>query len=171
MNKQFNYINIIALICITTFTSCEKMPDVTLPTVVTNEATNIRSNEAVLNAAFSFDADRSFMVKRAFEISDSEKTLSNHQYYYDDEWTTLTGSKIISAKINSLSSGTNYYYRAVLFPKNTNYSEPIYGNIVSFQTTKSSAQSSVTITTEKVTSVTSTTARVYGKCTALLAAK
>ena len=117
MNKQFNYINIVALLCIVSFTSCEKMPDVALPTVVTNEATNIRSNEAVLNAAFSFDADRSFMVKRAFEISDSEKTLSNHQYYYDDEWTTLTGSTIISANINSLSSGTNYYYRAVLFPK------------------------------------------------------
>ena len=166
MKKQFNYISIIALICMASFTSCEKMPDVTLPTVVTNDATNITSNEAVLNATFSFDTDRSYMVRRAFELSDNEETLSSNQYYYDDEWTTLTGTTTISANINSLSPRTTYYYRAVLFPKNSNYSKPIYGNVESFNTTNNSAQSSVTLKIDKITSVTSTTARVYGKCTA-----
>ncbi len=166
MNKQFNYINIVALLCIVSFTSCEKMPDVALPSVVTNEATNIQSNEAILNATFSFDTDRSFMVRRAFEISDTEGTLSSHQYYYDDEWTTLTGSTSISVAMNSLSPATTYYYRAVLFPKNTDYSKPVYGNVVSFKTIEDLYQPSVTITTDKVISVTSTTARVYGKCTA-----
>lgn len=173
MNKQFYYINIIVLLCIIVFTSCEKMPDVVLPSVVTNEVTNIQDNEAVLNATFTFDEKRSFKARRAFEISDTEEALSSHQYYYDDDWTaedgywkTLTGSTTISASINSLSPGTTYYCRAVLFPKNTAYSKPIYGNVVSFKTTGTQVRPSVTIMTEKVESVTSTTAKVYAKCSA-----
>lgn len=167
MKTRLNYIGIIALIGIASFTSCEKMPDVALPTVLTNEATQITHDEAVLNATFTLDENRGSNVRRAFEISDKEETLSGHQYYYDDDWTTLTGGTTISASINSLSPETNYFYRAVLFPKDTKYSAPIYGKTMSFKTTEAPIEPSVTINTEKVTSVTSTTVRVYGNCTAV----
>lgn len=166
MKTQFNQISIIACILVASFTSCELMPDVTLPVVVTHEASNIQKDEVVLSATFTVDENRSVMVKRAFEFSNSEETLSSQQYYFDDEWTTLSGSTTISVSMNSLSPGTTYYYRAVLFPKNADYSAPIYGNTVSFTTTGTPANANVTITTEKVTSVTSTTVRVYGKCSA-----
>lgn len=167
MKTRLNYIGIIALIGIASFSSCEKMPDVALPTVLTNEATQITHDEAVLNATFTLDENRGSNVRRAFEISDKEETLSVHQYYYDDDWTTLTGGTTISASINSLSPETNYFYRAVLFPKDTKYSAPIYGKTMSFKTTETPIEPSVTINTEKVTSVTSTTVRVYGNCTAV----
>lgn len=169
MKTQFNHISIIACILVASFTSCELMPDVTLPVVVTHEASNIKKDEVVMSATFTVDENRSVMVKRAFEISDSEENLSNHQYYFDDEWTTLSGSTTISASMNSLSPGTTYYYRAVLFPKNADYSAPIYGNTVSF-TTEEAIDPIISLTLDEVQSITSCTSRTTGtykvqKCT------
>ena len=169
MKKLSNYISFIAFLCIALFTSCEKMPDVKLPSVVTDAATSITSYNAVLNATFTIEGERSISARRAYEISESEENLPNYQYYYDDEWTTLTGSTTISAIMNSLSPGTTYYYRAVLFPQNSDFSAPVYGNVVSFAT-EETTDPVISLTLNEIKSVTSCTSRTSGsynvqKCT------
>lgn len=169
MKKLSNYISVIAFLFIALFTSCEKMPDVELPSVVTNDATNITSYNAVLNATFTIEGERGISARRAFEMSNSEETLTSNQYYYDDDWTELSGSTTISALMNSLSPGTTYYYRAVLFPKNSDYSAPVYGNVISF-TTEESTGPVISLTLNEIKSITSCTSRTTGsynvqKCT------
>ena len=169
MKKQRNYIGIIALMCTAMFASCEKMQDVEMPSVVTGEATNVKSTEVVMNATFTLEGERSINARRAFEMSNSEETLTSNQYYYDDDWTELSGSTTISALMNSLSPGTTYYYRAVLFPKNSDYSAPVYGNVVSF-TTEESTGPVISLTLNEIISITSCTSRTTGtynvqKCT------
>lgn len=169
MKKLSNYISVIAFLFIALFTSCEKMPDVELPSVVTNDATNITSYNAVLNATFTIEGERGISARRAYEISETEENLPNHQYYYDDEWTSLTGSTTISVIMNSLSPGTTYYYRAVLFPKNSDFSAPVYGNVVSF-TTEETTDPVISLTLNEIKSITSCTSRTTGsynvqKCT------
>ena len=153
---------IIAAASLILLSACEtNMPEYILPTVETKEAANITSSSAVMQAVFTCDTKTGLYVRRAFELSNDANTLEKNRYYFDDDWTELTGTQNNNAQINGLTASTKYYYRAVLVPHDESKSAPIYGEIKEFTTKAASSQpqKSVTFTMNSVLS-TSTTVRI-----------
>ena len=143
---------------------CETgMPQYTLPDVETHAATNISSSSAVLNATFDCHSESGLYVKRVYEVSLSEETLSSNSYYVDDSWIALDEFSEDTTQITGLLPGMKYYFRAGLLSQVSYMSKPVYGEVLSF-TTEEMPSIIVTVTTEEARSVTSTTARTQGKC-------
>ncbi len=159
-NTLYIFLGVLMLLC-----GCEQIPEFRLPEVRTLEASKVTKNSVVLNAYFSCDTKSGLYVKRVFEFSNSEDNLNSNRYYFDKEWTELAGVHENTVSMDGLQPSTTYYFRAGLLPRNASYSAPIYGETLSF-TTASNPKPEVTVTTEEVTSVTSTTARTSGTCSA-----
>lgn len=167
-------LSVVWAVCVLLLSGCEtQMYTFVLPTVETKAATNIKSDSVELNAVFAYDNIGGLYVRRAFELSDNAGSLgnSNTLYYVDDDWRELIGTDEQSLLVTGLSASTDYYYRAVLIPKDGTLSAPIYGDVWELKTTGGSTpptpptpEIKVTIVTKDVRSVTSTTARLYGEC-------
>ena len=160
-NNNRIYLIILAFVL---FAGCEQVPTFELPKVVTLEATEITDSSVVVSGRYNCDVKDGLYVKRGFEFSNSPDNLDLNPYLYEDEWVSLTGEKDVAGLISGLQSNTKYYYRAALFPLDTKYSAPIYGETLSF-TTPAKQESVITVTTLEAQSVTSRTARIYASCT------
>lgn len=162
MKKHIFYSLIAAL---TLFTACEQVPQYVLPTVETLETSTATKDQAVVQGTFILGNRSGQFVRRAFEFSSENNvnSLNNNRYYYDEEWIDLSGTTTLTVSFTKLSPSTTYYYRAVLVPQSGSLSDPVYGQVMSV-TTAAAPKIKVTVTTEDAFSVTSTTARVRGKC-------
>ena len=156
-------LSVVLAVCAFMLIGCESMPEYELPEVETRAATDITSSSAVLNGVFDCHGSSSLYVKRIFEFSNAESNLANNRYFFDDSWTTLAELQENNCRMTDLAPGETYYFRAGLLSQVSELSKPIYGEVMSF-TTESAPAIKVTVTTEDVSSVTSTTARTPGKC-------
>lgn len=149
--------------CLAVFTSCEDIPQYTLPEVETMEASST-ADEVVMQGMFALENTNGVYARRAFEFSneDSDYSLSSNRYYFDDEATEISTTEVITVKMQKLSPATTYYYRAVLVPLDERMSKPVYGQVMSVTTTEM-PKIQVTVTTEDAWSVTSKTARMRGR--------
>ena len=120
--------------------------------VVTSSATSVTSNTAVLNAYVSTEGSPAY-TERGFCYA----THSNPTIVTNNKVVSGTGLGDYSLSINNLEYKTTYYYRAYVIQNEV----PIYGNIVSFETTWQEAS----VLTLQPTKVTSNTATLKGQVT------
>ena len=88
---------------IKTFTSLDKAAKEGIPTVITNDATDITINSAMLNGVITNSGD-SKIVQRGFYFGTSESSMTKK--------TISTTDSIMSLHVTDLADGTTYYYKA-----------------------------------------------------------
>lgn len=88
---------------IKTFTSLDKDAIEGIPTVITNDATDITINSAMLNGVITNSGD-SKIVQRGFYFGTSESSMTKK--------TISTTDSIISLHVTDLADGTTYCYKA-----------------------------------------------------------
>ena len=159
---------ILLIVSAAVLAACEtKLPEFTYPRAMTSDATDVTSTSAVLYGYLASSVIDHCYVRRAFEVwkefGDDEKTT----YYLDEDYIRMTSSNMsmFSLNVTGLEPTTTYNFRVVLQKFDSNLSDDIYGQTLSFSTS-SQPKPSVSVTTLYAQSVTSRTARVSGSAIA-----
>ena len=126
------------------------MTGVSLPTVVTNGASNVTSTGATLNGNVTFNGGAT-VTERGFMYGTNASNLSQSVQ-------SGSGTGSYTKALSGLSAGTIYYYKAYA----TNSEGTAYGEVMSFTTEDASLP---TVVTYDATNVTSTGATLNGNVT------
>jgi len=129
------------------------LSDVTLPTVTTDEATNIAQTTATSGGNVTDDGGADVTARGVCWSISSNPTLA------DSYTTDGTGTGAFVSSLTGLSQNTNYYVRAYA----TNSEGTAYGNEVSFTTLQQPVLP--TVTTDNATNITDVTATSGGNVT------
>jgi hypothetical protein len=125
------------------------------PTLTTTEMSSITATSASGGGNITTDGGATITARGIVWSTSQNPTLTNTK--------TINGSGIgnFNSSLASLSENTTYYVRAYATNSNGTY----YGNQVSFKTINSNANTTPTITTSAINSITSTTASGGGNIT------
>ncbi|OFY99550.1 MAG: hypothetical protein A2491_07065 [Bacteroidetes bacterium RIFOXYC12_FULL_35_7] len=138
--------------CFIIYLSCKKDSSVATPDVSTNSVTSITSTTATCGGNVTDDGGSSVSACGVCWSTSQTPTISSYGKTSDG-----TGTGAFTSNLTGLTANTTYYVRAYA----TNSKGTDYGNQVTFATTGSSS-GTVTVTTNSISSITSTTAYLSG---------
>lgn len=145
---------------------CEtKTPDYALPKIETLDATYITGTSATLNGKITKGVNEESWTYVGFDFSTDPNFSDYVRLWVEEDAERTIDISYFTRFVNGIKSETTYYYRMVL-DKQHHLSTPIFANTMSFTTKTEQVSATVNIETGYVRSVSSTTARVTGTCTA-----
>ena len=132
-----------------------KTVEVTLPTVTTNNVTNITTNSAVCGGNVTDDGNGTVTARGICWSETHNPTINN---IYSEETNNGTGTGSFTSQLTNLKDNTTYYVRAYA----TNEKGTNYGEEKSFKTVEVTLP---TVTTKDVTNITTNSAICGGNVT------